>query len=273
MEVNHHIFFRRTDEPLLYIYLVKNSIPFKEGEFCSLDISESNPHWKLMNRITDMERRTSYSYMVFTKKELLEAQWLTIRSKGNFAYPQPESKPGYMEGVYAPGFCWDCASISQIGSFRIKKAPKWGRRSFAMLHWVGDELFVCDRAKEIFQDEGITGIDYLPVLNKKGSEVLPGVYQLMLTHVLEKGLVLDKGVRETSVCSYCGVEKYLASQRNTLTYRKEIFENAPDFAKSCEVFGAGHYAAHKLFINQRVYHALTKHSLLQGLDFEPVSLV
>ena len=44
MEVNHHIFFRKTDEPLLYIYLVRSGIHFKDDEHCSFDILESNPH-------------------------------------------------------------------------------------------------------------------------------------------------------------------------------------------------------------------------------------
>jgi len=273
MEVNHHIFFRKTDEPLLYIYLVRSGIHFKDDEHCSFDILESNPHWENMKQLANMERRTSYSYTVFSKKELLDAKWLTIRSKWEFAYPQPERKDGYREGVYAPGYCWDCSSVNQIGSFRIKKEPKWGRRNFAMLNWVGDELFVNDRVKQVFQEEGITGIDYLPVLNKKGSEILPGVHQLVFTDVLEKGLVINEGIEETNTCSYCGVEKYLPSQRNILTYRKEVFDNAPDFVKSSEVFGSGHYAAHELFISQRVYQVLTKHSLLQGLDLKPIALV
>ena len=210
--------------------------------------------------------------MVFTKKELREAQWLTIRSKWEFAFPQPESKDGYREGVYAPGYCPDCSSLTQIGSFRIKKAPKWGRRNFAMLYWVGDELFVRDRVTEVFQEEGISGVDYLPVMNKKGSEILPGVHQLLFTHVLKKGLVVNEGVREVSACFYCGAVKYLASQRNILSYRREVFENAPDFVKSSEVFGAGHYAAHKMFISQRAYQVLTRHALLRSLDFEPVAL-
>lgn len=273
MEVNHHVFFRRTDEPMLYIYLVNNNINFKDGEFCSFDILESSPHWENMNQLADMERRTSYSQVVFTKSELQEAPWLKIRATWEFAYPQPESTPGYMEGVYSPGFCWDCGSISQIGSFRVKKAPKWGRRNFAMLYWIGDELFVNDRVKEVFLEEGITGLDYLPVMNKKGSETLQGVYQMLFTSILESGLVINEGIREISKCMYCGVDKYLPSQKNLLTYRKEVFENAPDFVKSREVFGAGHYAARQMFISQRAYQVLKKHSLLQGLSFEVISLV
>lgn len=272
MDIAHHIFFRKTDEPLLYLYLLKNEIVSGDGEFCGFDILESDPHWACLNRIAHMESLESYSYTVFTKKELREAPWLKIRSKWEFAYPQPERKDGYREGVYAPGYCPDCSSLIQIGSFRIKKAPKWGRRNFAMLYWVGDELFVNDRVKDVFQKEGISGISYLPVMNKNGSEILPGVHQLLFSTVLENGLVINEGVAEISACMYCGVEKYLASQRNILTYRKEVFENAPDFVKSGEVFGAGHYAAHRLFIRQRVYQLLCKHSLLQGLAFEPVAL-
>lgn len=274
MEVNRHIFFRKTSEPLLYTYLLHNGIPFKDGEHCCFDIFESSPHWANMERIADMDNLTSISYTVFTKKELQEAQWLTIRSTWEFAYPQPESKPGYMEGVYASGYCKECFSgLTTIGSFRIKKAPKWGKRSFAMLYWVGDELFVNDKVKEVFQEERITGIDYLPVLNKKGSEVLPDVYQMVFTTVLEKGLVINEGIRELNTCSYCGVEKYLPNPRSILTYRKEVFENAPDFVKSSEVFGFGSYAAHELFVSQHVYQVLMKHSLIRGLDFKPIELV
>jgi len=274
MNVNRHIFFRKTDEPLLYAYVLKNNIvPIEDGEFCGFDILESDPHWENMKSLADMERRTSYSYKVFSKKELQEAPWLRVRSKWEFAYPQPERKDGYREGVFASGYCMDCSSVHQIGSFRVKKAPKWGRRNFAMLYWVGDELFVNGRVKEVFLEEGITGIDYLPLMNKRGDETLPDVHQLLFTTILENGLVINEGIKKISTCTYCGAEKYLASQRNMLTYRKEAFENAPDFAKSREVFGAGHYAAHQMFISQRVYQILSKHKLLQGLEFEAIALV
>lgn len=273
MDIAHHIFFRKTDEPLLYLYLLKNDIVSEDGGlFCGFDILESNPHWSCMNRIADMDYLESYSYTVFTKKELQEASWLRIRSKWEFAYPQPERKDGYREGVFAPGYCPDCSSATQIGSFRIKKAPKWGRRNFAMLYWVGDELFINDRVKDVFQKEGITGVDYLPVMNKKGSEALPDIHQILFTTILKNGLVINEGITETCTCMYCGVEKHLASQRNILTYRKEVFENAPDFVKSGELFGAGHYSARQMFISRHAYQVLGRHALLQGLAFEPVAL-
>lgn len=277
MDINHHIAFRVEDKPLTYVYAVLNGILTKSVDpksICSFDILESDPRWSHISALVKAEDVYCYSDIVFTKEEIQEAPWLTIRAMWEFGYPQPESKEGYMGVAYSSIYCRECSGgYTQTDPFHVKKAPKWGRRSIAMLYWVGDELFVNDRVKQAFQKEGLTGIEFWPVKNKSGSETLEGVHQLMFTTMLEKGVVMNQGIRETSVCPLCGLEKYLPSSRNMLSYRKEVFENAPDFVKSSEIFGSGHYSAHKLFVNQRVYQVLKKHSLLQGLVFEPVDLV
>lgn len=276
MEIQKHICFREDEVPSLVEYLIRNQIVFDSNEILSgLDIYESNPHWSFVDEQIQRHNLFCQSETIFSKEELRNARWLSMRSQWRFGYPQPEDNFKYETITYTrTNYCSECSSgLLQINPFRIKKEPKWGQRHFAELNWVGDELFLSNTAEELLTQERITGISFLDVYDKKGVNVFPGIRQLAVDNVLPLGLEADsKSVREVEVCPVCGIPKYLLSGIGMLSFQGKIFDDKPDIVKTGEIFGSGHYAARIILVRQKVYQTLMHYKLDRGLVFEPVEL-
>ena len=277
MRIRKHICFRADESPMLVDYLNKNQIPFERGGIVSnFDIYEDDAHWDFISAYIKRNHLFCLSETEYTKRELCSAQWLRMRSQWRFGYPQPESNFNYEDITYTrKDCCPKCnCGLKQINPFRIKKAPKWGQRHFAELNWVGDELFLDNTAETVLKQEGITGVSFLDVCNKKGDEIYPDIRQLQVESVLDLGLQTDRArIREIAHCPECGITKYVTSGIGMLSFRREIFENQPDIVKSGEYFGSGHYAARVILIRQKVYETILRNKLDRGLVFEPIELV
>ena len=277
VEIQKHVCFRIDEAPALVEYLMRNRISYEPGEILScLDIYESDPHWIFIAEQIKQCNLLCRSETVFTKEELCNTEWLSMRSQWRFGYPQPEDDFNYENITYTRrNYCPKCSSgLKQTNPFRIKKAPKWGKRHFAELNWVGDELFVDDTAVTVLTQEGITGISFLEVQNKKGAEIFSNIRQLQVETVLDLGLQTDSAsVREVTLCPECGIPKFLLNGIGMLSFRKEIFENQPDVVKTGEIFGSDHYAARIILVRQKVYQTILRNKLERGLVFEPIELV
>lgn len=276
MKIKKRIVFDRESDPHLVNFLLKNGVPFEAGDPTVLEINDDHPAWPEIEAYVTQNDLLCLSETSFTKMELANADWLRIRSQWRFGYPQPEDDFNYENITYTRrDYCPICSSgLVQTNPFRIKKAPKWGARHFAELNWVGDELFVDDTAKEILTLEGITGISFLEVVNKKGVEAFSNIHQIQVGGILDLGLQANRAsVREMALCPECGIPKFLLSGIGMLSFRKEVFDNQPDFVKSGEIFGSGHYASRIILVRQKVYQTIVKNGLDRGLVFEPVELV
>ncbi len=277
MEVNRHLFFRTDEQHDFIEYLEKNGVPCKIcDEFVSLDIFESNPIWDAISDYVVENKMVSTSEMIFSKEELLSAEWLRVYSGFRFGYPQPEGAFEYENITYSrEHYCKHCSSgLVQVDSFRMKKTPKWGKRHFMELNWVGDELFLTETAKKVLEGAGITGIDFRRVKHKKGTEYYDDIYQMVVTFLLAKGMDEEKTpIQEESVCPYCGVKKYVTKGTGMLAFQREIFTNVPDIVKTYECFGWGHYIARDIIVNQKVYRTIIENDLGRNLIFQPILLV
>lgn len=279
MEINKHICFREEENSQLLAYLISNGIPYEDCYgMLVFDIYESNPHWKTIEELLSMGSKKAFclSNTIYTKKEREAAQWLTLRSKWMCGYPQPEEKGAYEAVTYCESkICPDCGGgMEQISDFRMRKTPKWGKRHFMMLNWIGDELFVDDIAKELLMKSGLSGFYFQNVRDKKGVEILTDINQLVIPTLLPLGFVTDR--RSTNFarkCPQCGVLKHHTTGIGQLAFRREIFDNAPDFVKTGEIYGWEYWTQRKIIVSQRVYKTLIEHQLDRGLVFEPLELV
>ncbi len=261
---------------MLVDYLNKNQIPFERGGIVSsFDIYEDDAHWDFVSAYIKRNHLFCLSETEYTRRELCSAEWLRMRSQWRFGYPQPEDDFNYENITYTrEDRCPKCnCGLRQINPFRIKKTPKWGQRHFAELNWVGDELFLDNTAEIALKQEGIAGVSFLDVSNKKGDEIYSDIRQLRVESVLDLGLQTDRAsIREIAHCPECGIPKYVTSGIGMLSFRREIFENQPDIVKSGEYFGSGHYAARVILVRQKVYQTILHNKLDRGLVFEPIEL-
>lgn len=275
MEINKHVCFYEEESPELLNYLKANNIPFNGDNLLVMDIYESDPHWKFIGKCVEEHKLLCLSRACFSKQEVEESKWLRVRSMWLNGYPQPEDGFNYETITYTrKNYCTECGSgLIQTDAFRLKKAPKWGRRHFMMLNWVSDELFVNEIAKAVLEREKITGISFKEVKNKKGDEIYEGVYQLVITNLLEPGCIAEKSsLHEVLLCPKCGVKKFHANGKGKIAFRRSIFDSAPDIVKTGDLFGWGHAAPREIIVRQNVYQTIMKHDIGRGLDFEPIDL-
>lgn len=276
MEINKHIGFD-ADDKLLIKYLKKHNIKYNaEGYALTLDIYESSPHWEEINKIVGKLDLLCLSETVFSKEELLSAEWMEVRSVWHYSYPQPENEFGYKSVTYTKDdYCSECgAGLVQTELFRIKKEPSWrGKRHFLMLNWVEDELFVDETAKALLERE-FSFLSFCGVKNKKGTETLENIFQIIIPVLKEEGIVeKQRSIQEVMICPCCKRKKYHPVGEGMLQFRRNVFENAPDMVKSAEWFGWGHGADRTIIISQKMYQFILSHHLEKNLEFSPIELV
>lgn len=276
MEIKRHFAFNAERHPELVHYLNMTFAPVKRGEIISsLDIKESDFRWPFIEEYLKAHEMTAYAEMLFTKEDLSAAPWLRVRSNWHFGYPQPENGFGYKTITYTrEHYCGNCGSgLEQVAPFRMKTAPKWGRRHFLSLNWIFDnELFTDDAGQAALAS--VSGLSFREVLNKKGTLPYPGVHQLVIDRILPPGFLPDeKTIRKQSTCPSCGTTKYVTTGAGLLRFRSEIFEGAPDIVKTAETFGDGALCMHSIIVSQKVYRLLTEAKLDSSLVFEPIELV
>ena len=277
MEIWNHICFRNDSHPLIYQYIKETEIECDEEDgTCTIDISESDPRWEKLSDLMKIDKTFCLSETKFSKEELSSAEWLTVRSKWYYDYPQPET--GYKEITYTKEnlcSCSDCGiALCQKDLFRFKRTPKWGKRNFCMTNWVFDELFVSPKAKEALESGDLQGFSFLNVRNKSGKEILNDVYQLCIPYVLPSGIAdFTSRIDEVFICPVCRKQKLRPNGRGQFVFYRKAFTDAPDFVKSSEWFGGGAGASREILVSQRAYHFIKENKLDSSLVFEPVMLV
>ena len=273
MEINKKVAFDEDDKTLIN-YLQKHNISFDE-EYNILEMYESDPHWEYIEKYVQKARLSVLSETIFTKEELQNAEWMCVRSVWHYDYPQPFDNREYETVTYTRKHkCQECGQgLEQIDLFRMKKPPKWGKRHFMMMNWVGDELFVDEYAKTLLEKE-FPYLSFCEVKNKKGTEVFSGVFQIVIPKTLNEGVVeQQRRMREVLVCPCCRKKKYHTNGEGMLQMQRKAFADALDIAKTAEWFGWGCGADRRLIINQRMYQFILSHRLERSLEFSPIELV
>ena len=277
MEIWNHFAFNTKLRAALFRYVQEAGIECDvEDHFVSFDISENDPRW---DGLYEMVKTIPYFYtseIKFDKSELLEAEWLTVRSQWYYDYPQPEN--GFKSITYAEEYMCsgkECGMERvQKDCFRFKRTPKWGKRNFCMTNWVFDELFVSPKARKMLEDSDLQGFSFLEVKNKSGKEILNDVFQMQISYILpEGGSSPSSGIKGEFVCPVCGRRKWFHNSREQYAFYREAFLNAPDFVKSAERYGAAANAVRMILVSQKAYRFLTENKLDSSLVFEPIILV
>lgn len=278
MDYKQRIVFRDDEHKKLIMFLDEQGIEYEHDVSLSLiviEMLESNKYWTEINRHLVKNKIVPYTEVVYTKEEMEQAEWLAVRSKWRWEYPQPAGDGSYQRFTYSEeNYCRECGSgLAQINSFRVKKTPKWSKKNFLMLNWIEDELFLSDNAAGVLSNSSLNGFDFIDVVNSKTLIKLSDINQLKINNILSPGLVdQDNTIREAIKCKKCGITKYALTGRG-LVYKNSIFCNKHDIVKSFEVFGWGHAAPRTIFISQKFYKIIISNGLDKNLIFEPIKTV
>ena len=278
MDYKQRIVFRDDEHKKLIKFLDEQKIKYEHDASISLivlEILESSKFWPAINKYLIENKMLPYTEGVYSKDEMEQAEWLTMRSKWRWEYPQPAGDGGYQHITYSEkNYCDECGSgLVQTNSFRVKKTPKWSKKNFLMLNWIDDELFVSNNAKKILSNSDLSGFEFIDVVKLEPDAILEDINQLKVNSVLSPGLVdQDHTIRETTKCKKCGVVKYAITGRG-LVYKKKTFRNDVDIVNSFEVFGWGYAAPRAIFVNQKFYQVIISNGLDKNLEFEPIKLI
>jgi hypothetical protein len=220
--------------------------------------------------------------------------WYLIGTTGHFGYPQPEDT--YTEETYDPTVgCPTCNIGKKLRSaFRLRSEPKAKHSQFLGLNWVFDEVFVRDVVKHVFEEQGITGVEFTRPVKHKTSEPLKTIYHMQVGTVLPLAVQTDELKKErcemptdpamlkflTAIKSslvrgpFCGAVKFNYPQREDvpIAMAASAFVSAPDVMRMNEWFGSGGSAGRPVLISQRVKD-IVDGMKWRGLTFSPVKIV
>ncbi|MBL8215031.1 MAG: hypothetical protein JNK87_30210 [Bryobacterales bacterium] len=128
---------------------------------------------------------------------LMEPDW-------HHGYPEPSAGFGYIQQTFdMQTYCPCGLGKRQVAPFRMKREPRWGRRSILQLHWEFETFFVTPAAWErCFRP---FGVEKMPVLNHRTGEELASVVQLRIPEETEAHV---EGLRFRA-CERCGRRKYM----------------------------------------------------------------
>jgi hypothetical protein len=219
--------------------------------------------------------------------------WYRIDT-GQFGYPQPEDT--YLEGTYdLSAACLTCGIGKKLRNpFRFSSEPKAKHSQFIGLNWVLDEVFVRDVVKVVFEDQGVTGVEFVRPLRHKTGEPLETIYHVRVGTVLPPALRTEKLRKEKCEMPHdLDMIKFLTANRSSLVKgpfcsatkfnypqrdEEEIvmpisaFMSAPDLVRMHEWFGSGGYAGRPILISQRVKEIIDRRKW-RGLTFSPINLI
>lgn len=277
MEISRHIVFRQDEAPALAKYLNQAGISFTSGTICSLDILESSPHWSYVASCVEHRiAHNSVTQTLFSKEELNSAEWLQVRSKWCYGYPQPEGTFNDETFTYnRESFCRKCGvGLIQKNPFLIKNPPKWGKRFFTQLNWIEDELFTNSVGKTLFETSSLSGVRFRDVLSFTNKTICDGIYQLDITSLLSPSVVeQQRYVDNVQKCPCCGSYKYHPTGIGMLALYHDALREAPDIVKTAEYFGWGSGASHIILVRNSVYRSIMDKHIEKSLIFEPILLV
>ena len=283
MQIFHRI-VEHASSPF-YSELDKFGVEYEKGDILSvLEIKDNDALWPKINELIKKFSITYTSTSRYSKKELLNADWLVLSAKGHHGYPKPDNDFGYIETTYdTADYCQTCGiGLVQNELFRIQKDSDI-RKDFLQLNWVFDEFFVSKKIKVELQKNSFSGFEFKDILIHRKNIKSELFAQLFISEILPKSILKDKLFKVTCKNnneekiqsendSHCGRVKYHWPQPGPISINKELLKGAPDIIKTSEWFGSGASASRMIIISNKFAKFIIENKW-RGVSFEPIKLL
>lgn len=278
MEIWHRIAFHAGDIPdfkeilgnKLGIDYKVSPLPHREVGLIYFDITESHPHWPAVETLIQEIGASNIYNTIFSEEEILRASWSRLIPAFEQGYPQPENSWSANPITYE-GECTKCGVYArQRESFRIKKEPRLGKKSFMSLYWTY-ALFAVPAVFEAFAENELSGYEKWPVLLHKTGQPAQSIAQVYMPYLATAALVPEETLKR-NVCPECGTVKYFPHMRGYMQFTAELLDADLDFMLSREWFGDGHAAYREILVSNKVARLILENKL-QGVQLKPVKVV
>ena len=207
--------------------------------------------------------------LVFSKKELSEANWLLFRST-NMKLESLSEKTIEL-GCRKSRILY--YHTRQVAPYALKPI-KWKNNNHFYSSYEGafKHIFCDDYARALLEKQEFKGLNFGEVLWAHKNISLPDAHQLIITNPLSIEAVLNLDDTVPSHCPICGKKNY--DYNHNKLFRIEIdksyLDESQDFYETDCDFTIGFSPTPFLICSQRVYSFLTSMNLTRNLCFEPL---
>jgi hypothetical protein len=270
MEIWHRITFNRLDGvdatiKSLNIEYKTNPLP-GGGYLIHFDIGESDQRWPRVSALVREKNAPDMFNTVFTREEILNADWIRLMPVFEQGYPQP--KEGWEQITYE-NECSKCgAGYRQKSPFRLEKEPRLGKNNFLCLYWTYT-LFCTPKVLEALKTHKISGYEVWEAIIHRTNEPSKIVSQIVIPSVAKPALI-DGNKLQPEVCSQCGITKYAYHKRGYMNLRRECILTDVDFQLTFEWFGGGGFR--EILISNRLAKLILENDW-RGVALKPIDLV
>jgi hypothetical protein len=274
MEIIHRIVFREKDNitDLLDLNAVRyRKRKFGENEYIIVvEINESHPAWNMVHEVYQLKgHHLDIEDTVFSKEEILKAEWVRLVPRFEQGYPQPVN--GWEKITYGNSICPICGiGFHQIAPLRLAKEPSLGINSFFHPIWTYS-VFCTQAVISALSDLESTGIDIWDTIIhhlNKPSKVLS---QLYFPCEAKPGLAEVDKVQPWK-CKLCGLTKYAYHRRGYMYLKREALSNNVDAQVTNEWFGSGTFTGHREILISNRLAKLIIDSKWKGVSLKPILL-
>jgi hypothetical protein len=235
------------------------------------DIAESAPHWRQIAELIKREGASDEVQTVFTKEEVLSAEWVRLMPTFEQGYPQPKEEMAWKQITYE-NQCPQCGvGHRQKAPFRLAREPRLGKHDFVCLYWTYT-VFCTPGVLRTLKDYQIQGYEVWEAIIHRTNQPSEVVSQLVFPNIAGPGLAdVDKLQPET--CSQCGITKYAYHKRGYMHLKREALRSDTDFILTYEWFGSGGYSGFReILISNRLAKLILEEGW-RGVTLKPVEIV
>lgn len=157
------------------------------------DIPENNPLWPTIRELLEKHNLKAIRFVKYSKRDIETAEWLRVRAdSASLGYPKPDHDSGFIKATYHNEYCLRCGIGEQIAPFRLSSEPKTPNRHFFGMQWIHEEIFARMETQAVFENLGITGIEYLPPVKHRTGKPFESIAQLKINTVLPSALFTEE---------------------------------------------------------------------------------
>ena len=215
-----------------------------------------------LNYIQTLPETSISKSSVFSKQEMEDAKWYlldvyrmgidTINTKYTYDAKCPYTTSCGIQKHH---------HLDQINPFVSKRTPKWknGYQFCSVDSGFTTRIFCSDYAKDTIIRNGITGVDFMPVVKGDLTTQTPDVSQLVFTNKLPLEAYTFIGEYTEKICPFCGRINYCFLEPNcdNIRLNTDIIPEGIDAFGSQIVLGWG-FGDEPIVISKKFYNLIVK---------------
>lgn len=282
MRIKHHYYGEEKDSVI--DFLDKNEITYKiymlpesRKKMCTFDLYEDQHSYELLkHRFLLLSGYESIKSIEYSKKEIEDAEWLTLRSMNTKVSWEYEDKTFRKTCSYKRLFMKNLyyRHSVQVDILSASKAIKWGvKQYFSGPNAADDFLFCSEKAKELLNDTW-EGLEFWPVRKYNSTKYIPDLYQLIFKDVLPIEAIAGG---KTIQCEGCGKKLMrFAGGIHKLELKKEYLNDPRKVYRTDDVLtdqlkGSTSFSLN--IVSREFYQYCEANQMNRGMIYEPIKVV